>query len=177
MKALFEKEKNYWSHKLESEDHITCLPYTNHVSKDTAATSSNFLTYTLTFPSEISQRILSITGGAPWAVFMVLLAGVESLLHKYTGEESVLLGIPVAKSGNSTAKPINHLILLKNTLNSSTTFKTLLSQIKTSVSEAIEHQNIPFWNYTEGLKFHVTRTISLLFTPLHPCKISTLLIL
>ncbi|MEE4564878.1 amino acid adenylation domain-containing protein [Paenibacillus polymyxa] len=152
MKALFEKEKNYWSHKLESEDHITCLPYTNHVSKDTAATSSNFLTYTLTFPSEISQRILSITGGAPWAVFMVLLAGVESLLHKYTGEESVLLGIPVAKSGNSTAKPINHLILLKNTLNSSTTFKTLLSQIKTSVSEAIEHQNIPFWNYTEGLE-------------------------
>ncbi|MDN4080661.1 amino acid adenylation domain-containing protein [Paenibacillus polymyxa] len=152
MKALFEKEKNYWSHKLESEDHITCLPYTNHVSKDTAATSSNFLTYTLTFPSEISQRILSITGGAPWAVFMVLLAGVESLLHKYTGEESVLLGIPVAKSGNSTAKPINHLILLKNTLDSSTTFKTLLSQIKTSVSEAIEHQNIPFWNYTEGLE-------------------------
>ncbi len=152
LKALFEKEKNYWSHKLESEDHITCLPYTNHVSKDTAATSSNFLTYTLTFPSEISQRILSITGGAPWAVFMVLLAGVESLLHKYTGEESVLLGIPVAKSGNSTAKPINHLILLKNTLNSSTTFKTLLSQIKTSVSEAIEHQNIPFWNYTEGLE-------------------------
>ncbi|WP_031463448.1 non-ribosomal peptide synthetase [Paenibacillus polymyxa] len=152
MKALFEKEKNYWSHKLESEDHITCLPYTNHVSKDTAATSSNFLTYTLTFPSEISQRILSITGGAPWAVFMVLLAGVESLLYKYTGEESVLLGIPVAKSGNSTAKPINHLILLKNTLDSSTTFKTLLSQIKTSVSEAIEHQNIPFWNYTEGLE-------------------------
>ncbi|MBE3649276.1 non-ribosomal peptide synthetase [Paenibacillus polymyxa] len=152
MKALFEKEKNYWSHKLESEDHITCLPYTNHVSKDTAATSSNFLTYTLTFPSEISQRISSITGGAPWAVFMVLLAGVESLLHKYTGEENVLLGIPVAKSGNSTAKPINHLILLKNTLDSSTTFKTLLSQIKTSVSEAIEHQNIPFWNYTEGLE-------------------------
>ncbi|PNQ87754.1 non-ribosomal peptide synthetase [Paenibacillus polymyxa] len=152
MKALFEKEKNYWSHKLESEDHITCLPYTNHVSKDTAATSSNFLTYTLTFPSEISQRILSITGGAPWAVFMVLLAGVESLLHKYTGEESVLLGIPVAKSGNGATKPINHLLLLKNTLDSSTTFKTLLSQIKTSVSEAIEHQNIPFWNYTEGLE-------------------------
>ncbi|URJ62604.1 hypothetical protein [Paenibacillus polymyxa] len=39
MKALFEKEKNYWSHKLESEDHIICLPYTNQVSRDTAATS------------------------------------------------------------------------------------------------------------------------------------------
>ncbi|MBU9709582.1 amino acid adenylation domain-containing protein [Paenibacillus sp. AK121] len=152
MKALFEKEKNYWSHKLESEDRIICLPYTNHVSRDTAATDSNCHTYTLTFPSEISQRISSITGGAPWAVFMVLLAGVESLLHKYTGEESVLLGIPVAKSGNGATKPINHLLLLKNTLDSSTTFKTLLSQIKTSVSEAIEHQNIPFWNYTEGLE-------------------------
>ncbi|MGQ3480236.1 amino acid adenylation domain-containing protein [Paenibacillus sp. TY11] len=152
MKALFEKEKNYWSHKLESEDRIICLPYTNHVSRDTAATGSNCQTYTLTFPSEISQRISSITGGAPWAVFMVLLAGVESLLHKYTGEECVLLGIPVAKSGNGATKPINHLLLLKNTLDSSTTFKTLLSQIKTSVSEAIEHQNIPFWNYTEGLE-------------------------
>ncbi|WP_342417692.1 amino acid adenylation domain-containing protein [Paenibacillus sp. FSL R10-2782] len=152
MKALFEKEKNYWSHKLESEDHIICLPYTNNVSKDATATNLNSLTYTLTFPSEISGRILSITGGAPWAVFMVLLAGVESLLHKYTGEERVLLGIPVAKSGNGATKPINHLLILKNSLDSTTTFKALLSQIKTSVSEAIEHQNIPFWNYTEGLE-------------------------
>ncbi|MGG1640083.1 amino acid adenylation domain-containing protein [Paenibacillus sp. NRS-1782] len=152
MKALFEKEKNYWSHKLESEDHIICLPYTNNVSKDAIVTNLNSLTYTLTFPSEISERILSITGGAPWAVFMVLLAGVESLLHKYTGEERVLLGIPVAKSGNGATKPINHLLILKNTLDSTTTFKALLSQIKTSVSEAIEHQNIPFWNYTEGLE-------------------------
>ncbi|MFK4435322.1 amino acid adenylation domain-containing protein [Paenibacillus sp. RC21] len=152
MKALFEKEKNYWSHKLESEDHIICLPYTNNMSKDAIVTNLNSLTYTLTFPSEISGRILSITGGAPWAVFMVLLAGVESLLHKYTGEERVLLGIPVAKSGNGATKPINHLLILKNTLDSTTTFKALLSQIKTSVSEAIEHQNIPFWNYTEGLE-------------------------
>ncbi|MFD1464219.1 AMP-binding protein, partial [Paenibacillus farraposensis] len=152
MKALFEKEKNYWSHKLESEDHIICLPYTNSVSKDTAATSSNFHTYTLTFPSEISRRISSITGGSPWAVFMVLLAGVEILLHKYTGEERVLLGIPVAKSDNSATKPMNHLLLLKSTLDAATTFKALLSQIKTSVSEAIEHQNIPFWSYTEGLE-------------------------
>ncbi|TQR95459.1 amino acid adenylation domain-containing protein [Paenibacillus ottowii] len=152
LKALFEKEKNYWSHKLESEDHIICLPYTNRLSRDTTATNSNCHTHTFTFPLEISKRISSITGGAPWAVFMVLLAGVESLLHKYAGEECVLLGIPVAKSGNGAAKPINHLLLLKNTLDSSTTFKTLLSQIKTSVSEAIEHQNIPFWNYTEGLE-------------------------
>ncbi|ASR47662.1 non-ribosomal peptide synthetase [Paenibacillus kribbensis] len=152
MKALFEKEKNYWSHKLEPEDHIICLPYTNNVSKDANTTNSNSHTYTLTFPSEISGRISSITGGAPWAVFMVLLAGVESLLHKYTGEERVLLGIPVAKSGNSATKPINHLLLLKNTLDSTTSFKTLLALIKTSVSEAIEHQNIPFWSYTEGLE-------------------------
>ncbi|AET61298.1 peptide synthetase 3 [Paenibacillus terrae HPL-003] len=152
MKALFEKEKNYWSHKLESEDHIICLPYTNNVSKDATATNLNSQTYTLTFPSEISGRILSITGGAPWAVFMVLLAGVESLLHKYTGEERVLLGIPVAKSGNGATKPINHLLILKNTLDSTTTFKTLLSQIKITVSEAIEHQNIPFWNYSELLE-------------------------
>ncbi|MBO3287394.1 non-ribosomal peptide synthetase [Paenibacillus sp. FSL M8-0228] len=151
MKALFEKEKNYWSHKLESEDHTICLPYTNHVSRSTTVTSLNSHMYTLTFPTEISQRISSITGGAPWAVFMVLLAGVESLLHKYTGEERVLLGIPVAKSSNGATKPINHLLLLKNTLDSSTTFKALLSQIKTSVGEAIEHQNIPFWNYSELL--------------------------
>ncbi|KAF6627029.1 amino acid adenylation domain-containing protein [Paenibacillus sp. EKM208P] len=151
MKALFEKEKKYWSHKLESEDHIICLPYTNNVSQSTIATSLNSHTYTLTFPSEISQRISFITGGAPWAMFMVLLAGVESLLRKYTGEERVLLGIPVAKSGNGATKPINHLLLLKNTLDSSTTFKALLSQIKTSVGEAIEHQNIPFWNYSESL--------------------------
>ncbi|PNQ82013.1 non-ribosomal peptide synthetase [Paenibacillus sp. F4] len=151
MKALFEKEKNYWSHKLESEDHIICLPYTNQVSRNTTVTCLNSHTYTLTFPTEISQRISSITGSAPWAVFMVLLAGVESLLHKYTGEEYVLLGIPVAKSGNGATKPINHLLLLKNALDSSTTFKALLSQIKTSVGEAIEHQNIPFWNYSELL--------------------------
>lgn len=107
---------------------------------------------------------------------MVLLAGVESLLHKYTGEERVLLGIPVAKSGNGATKPINHLLLLKNTLDSSTTFKALLSQIKTSVGEAIEHQNIPFGTILNYLTFNVMRMKSLLFTPQYPCKIFIFLI-
>lgn len=150
LKALFEKEKKYWSQKLEPEDRIITLPYTTHVPKDVAA-NADYATYTLTFSSDVSSRISSITGSNPWAVYMVLLAGVNSLLHKYTGEEHVLLGIPVAETGSSAAKPLNSMLILKSTLNTATTFKSLLSQIKAGISEAIEHQSIPFWTYTEGL--------------------------
>ncbi|WP_036633606.1 condensation domain-containing protein, partial [Paenibacillus massiliensis] len=138
MKALFEKEKKYWSQKLEPEDRIITLPYTTHVPKDVAA-NADYATYTLTFLSDVSSRISSITGGNPWAVYMVLLAGVNSLLHKYTGEEHVLLGIPVAETGSGAAKPLNSMLILKSTLNTASTFKSLLSQIKAGISEAIEH--------------------------------------
>ncbi|KPV56267.1 hypothetical protein QJ48_28635, partial [Paenibacillus sp. A3] len=156
MTALFEKEKAYWSGKFEGEDHIACLPYDRVGSVLNGETSlgfgtGGFRTYFGSLPPDLSQRLMSITGGSPWAAFIVLLAGVKSLLHTYTGEENVVVAVPTVADANQGAPLINPLLLLKTNVNHQTAFKALLAQIKSSVSEAIEHQNFPFWNYIDQL--------------------------
>ncbi|WP_223275721.1 AMP-binding protein, partial [Paenibacillus elgii] len=156
MTALFEKEKAYWSGKFEGEDHIACLPYDRIGPALNDGTGSGFITgglrmYSGSLPPDLSQRLMSITGGSPWAAFIVLLAGIKSLLHTYTGEENVVVAVPTVADADQGAALINPLLLLKNNVNHQIAFKALLAQIKSSVGEAIEHQNFPFWNYIEQL--------------------------
>ncbi|KZE78885.1 non-ribosomal peptide synthetase [Paenibacillus elgii] len=156
MTALFEKEKAYWSGKFEGEDHIACLPYDRigpflNGETDSGLGTGGLRMYSGTLPPDLSQRLMSITGGSPWAAFIVLLAGIKSLLHTYTGEENVVVAVPTVPDANQGAALINPLLLLKNNVNHQAAFKALLAQIKSSVGEAIKHQNFPFWNYIEQL--------------------------
>ncbi|UHA73129.1 amino acid adenylation domain-containing protein [Paenibacillus sp. 481] len=139
--AVFEKEKAFWHDKFDTEDQFIFLPYTktNHLQQYT----NRVHTFHSTFPSSTYQRVTAIAGGSQLAVFMILLAGVESLLYKYTREENMILGIPALNASN--------LLILKNTVNHASTFKSLLQQLKASVSESIEHQSHSIWNFIEHL--------------------------
>ncbi|MEW9702937.1 amino acid adenylation domain-containing protein, partial [Paenibacillus sp. SI8] len=149
MQSLFEKEKAYWLDKFDGEDRITSLAYTNTLSK--GGTLSSIQSLSRTFPSELSDRIVAISGGAPLAVFMILLAGVKGLLYAYTNEERMIVGIPTIGSSKDGTPMMNPLLLIKNRVDPNSTFRTLLNDIKSSAAAAIEHQNIPFWNYTDHM--------------------------
>ncbi|TPG88815.1 amino acid adenylation domain-containing protein [Brevibacillus laterosporus] len=152
LKALFEKEKAFWSNKFDAEDHLVSLPYnrTTTISRNT----DSFHTVCTTLPPHISQRISSIAGGSSLAIFMILLAGVECLLHKYSNEENVIVGVPGIRTSDDAPPLSNQLLILKNEVHSKSTFKSLLNQMKTSVSEAIKHQSLPFWNFIDRLNVH-----------------------
>ncbi|MED1910401.1 non-ribosomal peptide synthetase [Brevibacillus laterosporus] len=152
MKALFEKEKAFWSSKFDADDQIVTLPYnrTSTISRNT----DSYHSISITLPPQIFQRISSIAGGSHLAIFMVLLAGIETLLSKYTSQETIIVGVPGIRTSNDAQPLSNQLLFLKNEVHSKNTFKSLLNQMKSSISEAMKQQSLPFWNFIDNLNVH-----------------------
>ncbi|MBU9710031.1 amino acid adenylation domain-containing protein, partial [Paenibacillus sp. AK121] len=161
IQMAFEKETLFWNEKFGSDDYtLTRLPY----SKAPSSLAPIMTTVGGTLPEEVAQRVLQMSKGAPLATFMILLAGVQSLLHKYTGASDILVGMPVVRKPTETRRSVNHTAILKNSLSAGATFKTLLSELRTSLPEAIQHQHIPFLKMTEKLDLQYADGIPVVHT-------------
>ncbi|KJB88404.1 peptide synthetase, partial [Paenibacillus sp. E194] len=159
----FEKETLFWNEKFGSDDYtLTRLPYSKAPSSQTPAPIMTTVGGSLS--EKAAQRVLQMSKGAPLAAFMVLLAGVQSLLHKYTGASDILVGMPVVRKPTETRRSVNHTVILKNLLSAGATFKTLLSELRTSLPETIQHQHIPFLKMTEKLDLQYADGIPVIHT-------------
>ncbi|MCP1423196.1 amino acid adenylation domain-containing protein/non-ribosomal peptide synthase protein (TIGR01720 family) [Paenibacillus xylanexedens] len=161
IQMAFEKETLFWNEKFGSDDYtLTRLPY----SKAPNSLVPNVKTVGGSLSEEAAQRVLQMSKGAPLAAFMILLAGVQALLYKYTGASDILVGMPVVPKKGETRRSINHTVILKNSLSVGATFKTLLSELRTSLPEAIQHQHIPFLKMTEKLDLQYAEGIPFVHT-------------
>ncbi|WP_433747548.1 amino acid adenylation domain-containing protein [Paenibacillus amylolyticus] len=157
----FEKEILFWNEKFGSDDYtLTRLPY----SKTPNSLVPNVKTVGGSLSEEAAQRVLQMSKGAPLAAFMILLAGVQALLHKYTGASDILVGMPVVRKKAEMRRSVNHTVILRNSFSADTTFKTLLSELRTSLPEAIQHQHIPFLKMTEKLDLQYAEGIPFVHT-------------
>ncbi|HEX8558583.1 MAG TPA: amino acid adenylation domain-containing protein [Pyrinomonadaceae bacterium] len=80
--------------------------------------------------------------------FMALLAGFQVLLWRYTGQEEVAVGTPIA---NRKWKDVEGLIgffvntlVLRTDLSGAPTFRELLGRVREVCLRAYEHQDVPF---------------------------------
>ncbi len=161
IQMAFEKETLFWNEKFGSDDYtLTRLPY----NKAPNSLVPNVKTVGGSLSEEAAQRVLQMSKGAPLAAFMILLAGVQALLHKYTGASDILVGMPVVPKKGETRRSVNHTVILKNSLSVGATFKTLLSELRTSLPEAIQHQHIPFLKMTEKLDLQYAEGIPFVHT-------------
>jgi amino acid adenylation domain-containing protein len=88
--------------------------------------------------------------------YMVLLAAYFAFLRRYTGQEDFIVGSPTAGRGRSeVARLVGYLVnpvAMRASVSSSTTFRALLSQVRSTVLEALEHQELPFARLVERLQ-------------------------
>ncbi|UHA73547.1 non-ribosomal peptide synthase/polyketide synthase [Paenibacillus sp. 481] len=148
MKLAFEKETAFWNEQFDADQLPTVLPY-RYASTD-APVHMDSLVDTLT--ADVSNRITQLAKGSHLATYMILLTGVQCMLHKYTSEQTIMVGMPIVRKPTETRRPINNVVLLSHNINANDSFKTLLTALKTSLTETISHQNIPFRKMTERLQ-------------------------
>jgi amino acid adenylation domain-containing protein len=98
---------------------------------------------------EVSRR-----GGA--TLFMTLLAGWLAVLHRYTGQADISVGVPAANRGRSEVEGligcfINTLVL-RTDLSGGPTFRELLGRVREACLGAYQHQEVPFERVLEELQ-------------------------
>jgi len=87
--------------------------------------------------------------------FMFLLAAFQSLLGRISGQEDLVLGIPVAGRGREEVRGLIgffvNTLALRGRLFGNPTFEALLGRVKEVVTAAFAHQDLPFERLVEEL--------------------------
>ena len=119
------------------------------------------------FSDNFSQKLRDFSTEQNVSLFMVLTAGINTLLSKYTGENDIVVGTPVA--GREHPDLENQIGLYLNTLalrtkiNQENSFLELLQHEKEVILEAYENQLYPFDELIDKLQLKRDRSKALLF--------------
>jgi amino acid adenylation domain-containing protein len=98
-------------------------------------------------PAALAADLKALADREGVTLFMVLLAGFLTLLYRYTGEEDLVVGVPIA---NRTRQEIEGLIgfflntlVLRTPLSPDLGFAGLLARVREVASGAYAHQDLP----------------------------------
>jgi amino acid adenylation domain-containing protein len=99
-------------------------------------------------PAMLIDRLRSLAGSAGASLFMVLLAACQLLLARWSGQEDVPVGSPIAGRTRREVEGLiglflNHLVL-RTDLSGDPTFRELLGRVRETAVGAYAHQDLPF---------------------------------
>src|SRR5579863_9741478 len=105
---------------------------------------------------ELSGKLKELSRREGVTLYMTLLAALQALLSRYTGEEEIVVGTPVA---NRDRQEIEGLIgffvntlVMRGDLSGDPSFRELLGRVRRMALEAYAHQNVPFEQIVEELE-------------------------
>jgi amino acid adenylation domain-containing protein/non-ribosomal peptide synthase protein (TIGR01720 family) len=99
-------------------------------------------------------KVLSQREGA--TLFMTMLAAFQALLHRYTGQDDLAVGSPVAGRSRSEVEGLVGLfinsLVLRTDLSGDPTFRELIARVRETTLAAYAHQEVPFEKLVEELQ-------------------------
>ena len=89
-------------------------------------------------------------------LFVTLLAGYASLLHRYTNQSDMVIGIPIAGRDRAETQPLIgyfvNMLPERIEFHDNPSFSKLLDRIRESTIESLANQNVPFEKLVEALQ-------------------------
>jgi amino acid adenylation domain-containing protein len=120
-----------------------------------------------TLPAEASAALKALSRQEGVTMFMTLLAALQTLLHRSTGQEDIVVGTDVANRNRVETEGligffINHLVL-RTKLGGNPGFRQLLRRVRDVTLGAYAHQDLPFDKLVSALRLERTTTSAPLF--------------
>ncbi|BAZ34002.1 amino acid adenylation (plasmid) [Cylindrospermum sp. NIES-4074] len=150
---VLESQLSYWKQQLGSSFPLLQLP-TDYprpaVQTYRGASQSLELSNNLV----IALKSLSQSSGA--TLFMTMLAAFKILLYRYSGQENIIVGTPIAGRQHIETEGLIGLFLnslaLCTDLSAIPTFRQLLSRVREVTLGAYAHQDLPFEKLVEEIQ-------------------------
>jgi amino acid adenylation domain-containing protein len=148
-----EKHLAYWRKQLEGTPPVLQLP-TDH-PRPASLTFRGGVEW-ITLPPALSEKLEALSQRGGFSPFMILLAAFQTLLLRYTGQEDIVVGSPVAgRTRASLEKVIGlfvNMLVLRTKLEGNPSFAELLQRTQATVLEALSQQDLPFEKLVEELQ-------------------------
>ncbi|WP_197270633.1 non-ribosomal peptide synthase/polyketide synthase, partial [Paenibacillus alvei] len=157
--SRMKEQKSYWLKSLDGELPVLQLPadYPRPAFRSFAGSTLEF-----SISADKVDALKQIAAGSDATMYMVLLTLYSSLLYKYTGQEDVIVGMPIAGRTHDDIQPLIGMFVntlpLRNYPAGEKTFRSFLEEVRHTTLQAYEHQEYPF----EELIDHIqpTRDVS-----------------
>ncbi|MHA6757541.1 amino acid adenylation domain-containing protein [Streptacidiphilus sp. PAMC 29251] len=148
---VLDQQLDYW------RDHLTGLEPlelpTDH--RRPAERSGRGAMVPFTVPAGVADQLRSVAAGRGASLFMTLLSVFQLLLSKYSGQEDVAVGTPIAGRNRAEIEDmigffVNTLVM-RTDLSGDPTFAELLERVRDTALGAYDHQDLPFERLVEEL--------------------------
>ena len=141
-----ETQLGYWREKLQELPQLQ-LP-TDHPRP--AVESFNGAGLPINLPASLSSKLTQLTQQQGATLFMTLLAAFKVLLYRYTAQEQIAVGSPIANRNRSEIEGligffINSLVMYTD-LSGQPNFLEVLNRVRQTAIEAYSHQDYPLRN-------------------------------
>ncbi|MBW4632890.1 MAG: amino acid adenylation domain-containing protein [Iphinoe sp. HA4291-MV1] len=105
---------------------------------------------------EVTQKLKTLSQQSGVTLFMTLLAAFATLLSRYSGQEDIVIGSPIANRNRSEIESLigffTNTLVLRTQFQGNPTFSELLEQVREITLGAYAHQDLPFEKLVEELQ-------------------------
>ncbi|MBD0260297.1 MAG: AMP-binding protein, partial [Cytophagales bacterium] len=150
--AAFEAARRYWLDRFAGPVPVLDLP-TDSPRPAVKNYDGDYVDFALS--PELTGKLDALGREQGCSLFMTLLAAVNALLYRYTGQRDMVVGSPIfgrdAKVLESQIGCYVNTLALRTRLGDGDSFADLLAEVKQTTLEAFEHKMYPFDQLVEEL--------------------------
>jgi amino acid adenylation domain-containing protein/non-ribosomal peptide synthase protein (TIGR01720 family) len=151
--GVLEGQLGYWRRRLAGAPPLLELP-TDHARTAATGVRAGYRSFTLSPAASAALRALAREEGA--TLFMTLLAGYQALLARWSGQDDVVVGTPVAGRARLEVESVIgflvNMLALRTDLSGDPTYRALVSRVRDGALEAYAHQDVPFEKLVDELQ-------------------------
>ncbi|MEO7330922.1 MAG: amino acid adenylation domain-containing protein, partial [Minicystis sp.] len=151
--GVLERQLAYWKRTLQGAPEALDLP-TDRPRPPVMRHHGARLDFPV--PARLHAAVKALCRQDALTPFMVLFAGFAALLHRYTGQEDLVIGTPIAGRTRPETEPLIGLFVntlaLRTRLTPESTFREVLLRVKEASLFAYAHQDVPFERLVEELR-------------------------
>jgi amino acid adenylation domain-containing protein len=107
-------------------------------------------------PTSITAPLKELGQQEGATLFMILMAAFNILLHRYTTQEDIIIGFPIANRNHAEIQDaigfFVNTLPLRTDLSRNPTFRELLLRVRAVCTEVYAHQDLPFEKLVEELR-------------------------
>lgn len=133
------REEAYWLEKMSGEVASAAFP-TDHGAFRNGDQTTEGLRFELT--GSLYDKLAGLSKGSDHTLHIILTAALNLLLAKYTGGRDLVVGTPIYRP-DTDGQFLNTILPLRTRLKEGNSFRDLLLQVRSTMLEAVEHQEYP----------------------------------
>ncbi|HEV7859202.1 MAG TPA: amino acid adenylation domain-containing protein [Pyrinomonadaceae bacterium] len=149
---VLEEQLSYWRNQLRD---LPVLQFPTDWPRPTVLSYEGSL-HTLWLPDSLARALRDLGAREKTTLFMTVLAAFNVLLSRYTGQDDIAVGTPVANRDRAEIETligffVNSLVL-RTDLSGNPSFRDLLGRVRETALQAYAHQDLSFETLVEKLQ-------------------------